>query len=65
MAIVYDPADFDWGDDDFRTPPWDDLVIYEMHIGTFAATEDRRGTFDAARRRLLATSSGSACRRSR
>ncbi len=51
-GIVYDPADFDWGDDDFRTPPWDDLVVYEMHIGTFAATDDRGGTFDAARRRL-------------
>ncbi len=51
-SIVYDPAAFDWGDDAFSTPSWDDLVIYEMHIGTFAATEDRRGTFDAARRRL-------------
>jgi len=51
-GIVYDPAAFDWGDDDFHTPPWDDLVIYEMHIGTFARTDDRRGTFDAARRRL-------------
>ncbi len=51
-GIVYDPAGFDWGDDEFRMPTWDDLVIYEMHIGTFAATADRRGTFDAARRRL-------------
>ena len=51
-GIVYDPDAFDWGDDNFRTPPWDDLVVYEMHIGTFATTDDRRGTFDAARRRL-------------
>ncbi len=51
-GIVYDPDAFDWGDDAFRTPTWDDLVIYEMHVGTFAATADRRGTFDAARRRL-------------
>ena len=51
-AIVYDPSSFDWGDDAFQMPAWDDLVIYEMHIGTFNATEDRRGTFDAARRRL-------------
>ena len=42
--IVYDPAAFDWGDDDFRMPGWDDLVIYEMHVGTFAATADRAGT---------------------
>ena len=51
-AIVYDPAAFDWGDDEFQMPAWDDLVIYEMHIGTFAAPEDRVGTFDDARRRL-------------
>jgi len=51
-GIVYDPTAFDWGDDAFEMPSWDDLVIYEMHIGTFAVTADRRGTFDAARRRL-------------
>ena len=51
-GIVYDAAAFDWGDDEFHAPTWDDLVIYEVHIGTFAATEDRKGTFDAARRRL-------------
>ena len=37
---MYDPAAFDWGDDAFETPTWDDLVIYEMHVGTFA--RDRR-----------------------
>ncbi|HEX4932612.1 MAG TPA: alpha-amylase family glycosyl hydrolase, partial [Gemmatimonadaceae bacterium] len=51
-AVVYDPDAFDWGDDDYRAPTWDDLVIYEMHVGTFAATGDQRGTFDAARERL-------------
>jgi 1,4-alpha-glucan branching enzyme len=51
-AIVYDPDSFDWGDDAFAMPSWDDLVIYEMHIGTFAGPVDRSGTFDDARRRL-------------
>ncbi len=51
-GVVYDPDAFDWGDDDFRPIDWDDLVIYELHVGTFAATADKRGTFDAARRRL-------------
>jgi 1,4-alpha-glucan branching enzyme len=51
-GVVYDPDAFDWSEDDFRTPGWDDLVIYELHVGTFSATEDRRGTFDSARRRL-------------
>ena len=33
-------------------PDRDDLVIYELHVGTFSAKDDRRGTFDTARRRL-------------
>ncbi len=36
-SIVVDSA-FDWGDDAFAMPPWHDLVIYEMHIGTFNDT---------------------------
>jgi len=51
-GIVYDADAFDWGDDPIATPPWDDLVIYEMHVGTFAPSGDRAGTFDEARRRL-------------
>src|SRR4029434_6042541 len=26
---------FDWGDENFATSPWNELVIYEMHVGTF------------------------------
>ena len=33
-CIVADPS-FDWGRDRFRTPAWNDLVIYELHLGTF------------------------------
>jgi 1,4-alpha-glucan branching enzyme len=36
-AIVVDPA-FDWGEDAFAMPPWHDVVVYEMHIGTFNDT---------------------------
>ena len=63
-SVVYDPAAFDWGDDEFRAPGWDDLVIYEIHVGTFSASADRRGTFDSARRRLPYLRSW-ACRPSR
>ena len=28
-------ADYDWGTVSYRTPPWDELVIYELHVGTF------------------------------
>jgi 1,4-alpha-glucan branching enzyme len=35
-TVIVDPAAFHWGDDgSFRMPPWNELVIYEMHIGTF------------------------------
>lgn len=51
-AVVYDPAAFNWTGDDFATPTWDDVVIYELHVGTFAGGEDHRGDFDHAARRL-------------
>jgi 1,4-alpha-glucan branching enzyme len=34
VCVVTDPA-FDWGESDYRSPEWDDLVIYELHVGTF------------------------------
>lgn len=33
-AIVHDPS-FDWSGDNFTMAPWNELVIYEMHVGTF------------------------------
>ena len=48
-GIVYDPGAFDWGGDDFRMASWNELIIYEMHIGTFNVKEaGRPGTFDSA-----------------
>ncbi len=45
-AIIHDP-NFDWTGDQFVMPAWNELVIYEMHVGTF---NDRStvgpGTFD-------------------
>jgi 1,4-alpha-glucan branching enzyme len=35
-SVIVDPCDsFDWGDNVFRMPPWNEIVIYEMHLGTF------------------------------
>ena len=51
-AVVYDPSGFDWGDESFQAPGWNELVIYELHVGTFAAGGERRGDFDRAIRRL-------------
>jgi hypothetical protein len=37
------------GGDDFKMPPHNELVIYELHIGTFRRTSpDKPGTFDDA-----------------
>jgi 1,4-alpha-glucan branching enzyme len=44
--------DFDWEYDSFQIAPWNELVIYEMHIGTFNANADTVGTFDSAIERL-------------
>ncbi len=48
-GIIYDPDAFDWGDNNFQIPAWNELVIYEMHIGTFNVTaEGHPGTLDSA-----------------
>jgi 1,4-alpha-glucan branching enzyme len=33
-GIIHDPQ-FDWGSIDFHMPNWNEMVIYELHIGTF------------------------------
>ena len=36
-GVVY-RSEFDWGDERFAMPPWNELVIYELHVGTFNDT---------------------------
>lgn len=44
-GVIHDP-NFDWEDDDFQMPAWNELVIYETHIGTFYRRDDETvGTF--------------------
>ncbi|WP_430429525.1 alpha-amylase family glycosyl hydrolase [Maribacter litoralis] len=39
--------DFDWDDNDFKMPSWNELVIYELHVGTFnRSSPEAVGTFD-------------------
>jgi 1,4-alpha-glucan branching enzyme len=33
-AIIHDPV-FDWSGDHFVMPAWNELVVYEMHVGSF------------------------------
>ncbi len=45
---VVDPEAFDWTDATWRAPPWQESVIYELHVGTFTP----EGTFAGAARKL-------------
>lgn len=39
--------DFDWEGDNFELPPFNELVIYELHVGTFnRKSPDTVGTFE-------------------
>jgi len=54
VCVVTDPA-FDWGDDGgYRMPPWDELVIYELHVGTFndQSADAEPGTVDSVIEKL-------------
>lgn len=45
--------EFDWGEDTFQMPAVSDLVIYELHVGTFATrAQDQIGTFAGVVERL-------------
>lgn len=53
-GIIHDP-EFDWEDDDFTPPPFHQLAIYELHIGTFFKTgkkNDLPSNFDTGIKKL-------------
>lgn len=37
-SIICDP-EFDWGADQYKLPAWNEIIIYETHIGTFNQKE--------------------------
>lgn len=46
-GVVHDPH-FDWGEEHYKTPPWNEWVVYELHVGTFNdpnPDNDKPGTF--------------------
>ncbi len=47
-SMVVDPLAYDWNDASWSGRPWEDAVIYELHVGTFTP----EGTFAAAIERL-------------
>lgn len=38
-CVVSDPSAFPWHDHDFRSPAFEDMIIYQLHIGTFHAVD--------------------------
>jgi len=40
---VIDPDAYDWRDSSWRGRPWEEIVIYELHTGTFSRTGDFAG----------------------
>ncbi|NMQ06398.1 glycogen debranching protein GlgX [Candidatus Accumulibacter phosphatis] len=45
---LLDPGQFVWNDCNWRGRPWEEAVLYELHVGTFTP----QGTFAAVRERL-------------
>lgn len=47
-SAVVDPASFAWSNSDWKGRPWNETILYELHVGTFSP----EGTFDGVRARL-------------
>lgn len=47
-SVVVDPAEFEWQDEAWRGRPWEEAVLYELHVGTFS----RSGTYAGVAERL-------------
>jgi maltooligosyltrehalose trehalohydrolase len=45
---VIEPGQFVWSDRDWRGRPWEEAIIYQLHVGAFTP----QGTFAAVRERL-------------
>ena len=47
-SLIIDPGRYGWRNGEWRGRPWEETVVYEMHIGTFTP----EGTFRAAMEKL-------------
>jgi malto-oligosyltrehalose trehalohydrolase len=47
-SVICNPGEYDWRDAAWRGRPWEETVIYELHVGTFSP----RGTFKGVTERL-------------
>lgn len=51
-GVVVDHGAFDWQDDQFELPPHNELVIYELHVGSFLVKDGEVGTLSTALEQL-------------
>jgi len=47
-SLVIDPTSYAWQDGGWKGRPWEETIVYEMHVGTFTP----EGTFQAAIEKL-------------
>lgn len=43
-SVVIDPFAYPWTVDDFDTPDLEEMVVYQLHVGTFAGRNDPHGS---------------------
>jgi maltooligosyltrehalose trehalohydrolase len=43
---VVDPMAYDWSDTDWRGRPWEEIILYELHLGAFSKSGDFAGAVD-------------------
>jgi malto-oligosyltrehalose trehalohydrolase len=48
LSRLIDPRSYDWKHPDWTGRPWDEAVIYELHVGTFSP----EGTFEGVAKKL-------------
>ena len=51
-GIIIDHGAFDWQDDAFELPPHNELIIYELHVGSFLVKDGAVGTLSTALEQL-------------
>ena len=52
-SVIYDQSHYHWQTQNYVTPAWNRIVVYEMHIGAFNPTiSGKQGTFAMAEQKL-------------
>ena len=47
-SVICNPLEYNWNDGEWRGRSWEEVVIYELHVGTFSP----QGTFNSVTKRL-------------